>query len=68
LGQVQEMSIEKRGRFLLGYTDIASWRTIPGSCTGNNTANMLFPTGATQGSFICVNNSQYDAILAKWPA
>ena len=51
-----------------GFKDPSTWRTIPGSCTGNNTKNVDFPVGATQGSFICVNEQQYQAILAKWPA
>jgi hypothetical protein len=53
--------------FPAGYTDVGAWKTIPGSCTGNNTANVDFPTGATQGSFICISNEQYAAIERKWP-
>ena len=37
-------------------------------CTGNNSAAMDFPPGATQGSFICVTDEQYAAIEKKWPA
>ena len=37
-------------------------------CTGNNSAVMDFPPGATQGSFICVTDEQYAAIEKKWPA
>lgn len=54
-------------RYPDGYHDVKSWETVPGSCTGNSTANMLFPPGATQGSFICVSNAQYTHLEAKWP-
>jgi hypothetical protein len=45
-----------------------SFTTLEGSCTGNNTANMQFPVGATHGSFICISDSQLSALEAAFPS
>ena len=49
-----------------GFTDLSSWSTVVGSCTGNGTL-VEFPIGATQGGFICITNEQFAAIEKKWP-
>ena len=50
-----------------GFTDPAAWTTVPGSCTGNNSATMLFPLDASQGSVVCISEAQYGALLKRWP-
>lgn len=49
-----------------GSNDASSaWATVPGSCTGSS-AELVFPEGATHGSFLCVSDTQALALVAKW--
>lgn len=45
-----------------GFTDASAWKVAPGSCTAwrhNQTAQVRFPGGATQGGFICLSEQEY---------
>jgi hypothetical protein len=56
-----------RAAYPAGFNDSAAWTTVSGSCTGNDTANVDFPVGATQGSFLCIDEASYAVMLREWP-
>ena len=41
------------------------WQEVKGSCTGNST-DVLFPRGATHGSFVCLSDQLLQPIVKKW--
>ena len=52
-----------------GFTDPAAWAPAPGSCTGADASplGVAFPNGATHGGFTCVQEAEYQRLLAGFP-
>ena len=46
----------------------AAFVELPGACTGNNTAVIDFPHGATHGSFLCINATTLASLQAAFPS
>lgn len=44
------------------------WKTLPGSCTGNqsHSQEVVFPIGASQGSFLCISEAEYQRLSGAW--
>jgi hypothetical protein len=60
----------KRPPYGIAHSDTlvdAHWTFIEGACTGNTTLTS-FPDGMTHGSFLCINETEHDALVARWPA
>jgi hypothetical protein len=45
-----------------------SFTTLEGACTGNNTQNMQWPSGATHGSFMCISDAELAALESAFPS